>query len=254
MIAAAVIPYEERIAALVPAALEQVLKEKLNPVEKSDLRRRLLDSIVELRVGELVRETAEEGASRRARNDDHWARIKALEQVGEVNDLTPERRTYLRARAVEHLGRLGFLDRMADQLSDWESGDAEEEGATLKRAKRSAREALEEVSDYLSYALTDDEISHLKACYSMWMRSRRRRYRAGVRSENGDYYTRPARLLSMPLNVPKLGRQEFSRLVESCDTQRDVVALFACWGVEARRERIDGVTVIVGGNAEVWPV
>lgn len=249
----AVVPWEERIAALVPAALERVRKEGLNQVEKNDLRRAQLDSIVEPLLGELVRESAEDEARRRAHNDDRWARLKALEQLGEVNDLTPERRAYLRTRAVEHLGRLGFLDRMAEQLSEWECGDADEESPTLKRAKKGAREALEEVSDRLSYALTDAELGHLKACYSMWMRSRRRRYRAGVRRETGDYYTRPGRLLSVPLNVPRLGRLEFARLVERCDTQRDVVALFACWGVEARKERIEGVTVIVGENMEVWP-
>lgn len=250
----AMIPYEERIAALVPAALEEIRKEALNPVEKSDRWRGLLNSMESPCITALMHETAEEGARRRAHNDSRTARMRALEQVEQINDLTPERRTYLRARAVEQLARLGFLDRMAEQLSEWEAGDAEEDSATLKRAKKQAREALEEVSDYLSYALTDSELSHLKACYSTWMRSHCQRYRASVRRETGDYYTRPARLLFVPLNVPKLGRQEFSRLVAYCHTQRDVMALFACWGVEARRERIGGATVIVGDNVEVWPL
>lgn len=239
------------VVALIPAAAAALAAMRLNLVAKRDRNGALIRSI---QTGEPMRYQGESWeaayAARRKRNTAIWADIAALKACAEVCDLTPDRAVELRAYVLGRLPRVLEYHAAVEIVSDIEADmldTPEQESQTLKRLKDSAAGQTEELSDKLSYALTADQVALIKALTGK-PAPFRRRWEIATRGAS-------SRILSVPIKAPYI-RHTFRDLVSRAKTQRDVRALFACWGLEATARQVkdaDGITCTVL-SADGWEV
>jgi hypothetical protein len=224
---------------LMDAARVKVREAKMNPVEKRD------------RCSEILHSPAFEFSIKDDNREERrnlWAEYHAIEERENESDLTDERRAYLLGRAREKLPdyeRYAFAHSLVKEI-EVENLDLEEPSRTQKALEDRAKDRGEEISDYLSFALSPEQIAFLNSLHGRG--GCRRRFRLHRKAAWGEVL-----ITDIGIRAP-YGRFDFNHFVERAATLAQIKALLAVWDTKCVAERRDGATVIVGDRIEVVPV
>lgn len=231
---------------LMDAARAFVREQKMNPVEKRSEASSLLDKIRNLPSAFEPGLPANEKTTRERVRAEHWARYHAFRELGNEDNLTPERRAMLLERARKEMPRLAHYSAAVGLVEDIESDHGVEQSFAHRKLKEWRDDARQVVTDYLSDAPSGEQIQFLATFHGRSYR--RRRFRVVFT----EAYPRRTLLVDVPVRAPYV-LQDFQDAVRHAATLKEIKALCAVWAAPSRVERRDSGAVVIGEGFEIHP-
>lgn len=246
--AAAIREVHAEVIPLMAAARAALVAEQMNPVEKNDRAKAILDAIGTHGFRSANLTAVQVQAAETDRRNKLWAEYYAIKETESVSDLTTERRTYWHSSARKDLPDWQSYSHALYHVRTIEEENLglEEPSRTHAALKERERSAAYQVGDALSFALESHEIELLRAI-AHGRGGARRRFRV-VRTLGG--YPRPLRMIDAPVRAP-FARFDFEWYATRAKTQTEIRLLLRMWATEYRAERREQGTVIVGDGFEV---
>jgi hypothetical protein len=231
---------------LMESAREFVRAQQMNPVEKRSEASRLLDAIGNVPSAFEPGLEPHEKTTREGRRRELWAQYHAFRELAGEDHLTPERRAMLLERARKELPRLARYSAALGIVEDIEAEHDVEESFARRKLKEWRDDSREVVTDYLSEALSGEQIRFLSGFHGRAFR------RIRFRVVFTDDYPRRTLLVDVPVRAPYV-LQDFQDSVKHAATLKKIKALLAIWDVSFRVERREIGAVVVADGFEIHP-